>query len=683
MNFFAHSSRLNHRRIISATVAAVIFAALALPSLTIAAPTSPATATPDASIPQLSASLDTTMPAVPVGGALDYTAQIRCNSVPSYLQARLSISRPEGKLVYRKTLLAPAGSGNVIALRFQRDLADLALSPGAHRVELEVRAEINGQLATQTLTSSLLVYGPDIRRIPVAIVARICAAPMTDAAGMTVVDPSISQKARLDADAIAHFALSDPTVRISMAIPPMLLQDWARVAGGYKMPTAGGTVEVPAEDAIPRAYASTLGTIAEAVSSGRLELLSQGFSDPDLTLMASANLTADIASQYDFGKATAAASVAASTSAGTSLANGWLDDKAITPLENAGIRFAVFDQHAVESGLTTTLAGVYKLRGHGLLAMVADTPASADLQTGDQSALIRRSFDRALSDSTAPFITQVELDQNSIPAGQLLEALRVEFAQPWVQPVTPTHAATFVSVRRVRPTTGPIGKSVRDFWADIARVSAPIRALAAAAGLADPDAARALSSLLTAESSCWSAGPQESSSDRAEGFAEDAENIARGVLGKIGIRGAAVTLSGAKGKVPVTVTNRTGRTLRVEVRAVPGSGLRVVGRRTRPATLLPQDNYLQIPVDLGSALSGKLRIDIVSAGAVIASSDVQVKASYLDRLAVIGIIAGLLGIGLALIVRRVQAVDRSVGAGDEREGYTESEAVADSRGDSE
>jgi hypothetical protein len=144
-----------------------------------------------------------------------------------------------------------------------------------------------------------------------------------------------------------------------------------------------------------------------------------------------------------------------------------------------------------------------------------------------------------------------------------------------------------------------------------------------------------------------------------------------------------VTLAGAKGKVPVTVTNQTGRALRVGVRAVPGSGLRVAGRRTRSATLLPQDNYLQIPVDLGSALSAKLRIDVVSAGIVIASSEVQVKASYLDRLAVIGIIAIALGIGLALIVRRVQAVDRSVGAGDGHEGYTESDTVPNRRGDSE
>jgi hypothetical protein len=683
MTFFAHSSRLNRRRIISATVSAVILAALALPSVTIATPASPATTTPDAGITQpLSASLETTMPAVPVGGALDYTAQIRCSGAPSYLQARLSVSRPGGKLVYRKTLLAPAGSGNIVALRFQRDLADLALSPGAHRVELEVRAEINGQLATQTLTSSLLVYGPDIRRIPVAIVARICAVPMTDAAGTRVADPSIAQKARLDADAIAHFALSDPAARISMAIPPMLLQDWALIAKGYKMPTAGGTIEVPAEDAVPRAYAATLGAIAEAVSSGRLELLSQGFSDPDLALMSSANLTEDIGVQYDFGRAVATASVAASTSAGTSLANGWLDEKAIVPLERAGIRFAVFDQNAVESGLSTTPAGAYRLRGHDLVAIVTDPAASADLQTGDESALIRRSYDRALSNSAAPFIAQVELDQDSISAGQLLDALQVEFAQPWVQPVTATRASAFVGSRRVRPTTGPIRKSARDFWADIARVSAPVRALVAAADIADPDASRALSSLFTAESSCWSSGPKEPSSDRAEGFAEDAENVAQGVLGKIGVRGAAVTLAGAKGKVPVTVTNRTGRTLRVGVRAVPGSGLRVVGRRTRPTTLLPQDNYLQIPVDLGSALSGKLRIDVVSAGVVIASSDVQVKASYLDRLAVIGIIAVLLGIGLALIVRRVQAADRSVGAGDEREGYTESENVPDSRGDS-
>lgn len=683
MNLPVCRSRLSFRRIVCVAVSTVMVGALCFPALAFTAPAAPATATPEAAIPQLSASLETTTPAVPTTGTLDYTALIRCSGAPSYLQARLSVSRPGGKLVYRKTLIAPVGSGNIVELRFQRDLADLALSPGAHRVELEVRAEIDGQLATQTLTSSLLIYGPDMRRVPVAVIARICAPPMTDPAGLMVVDPSGAQKARLDADAIAHFAISDPEVRISMAIPPMLLQDWARIADGYEMPTAGGTVVVPAEDAVPRAYAETLDAIAEAVSTGRLELLTQGFSDPDLALMSRAGLTADIGLQYELGRAAAAASVAASMSAGTSLANGWLDDAAIPAIERTGIRFAVFDQNAISSGLPATPSGVYTLRGHNLRAMVSDPEASADLQTGDEASLLRRSYDRALTSSTAPFIAQVELDSDSISAGQLLEALHAQFSQPWVTPVTATRASSAVSERRVRAMSGPIRKSVRDFWSDIARVSAPVRALVAAAGIADADAARALSSLLTAESSCWSATTAGASSERAEGFAENAENVARGVLGKIAVRGAAVTLAGAKGKVPVTVTNQTGRTLRVEVRAVPGSGLRVAGRKTRSTTLLPQENYLQIPVDLGSALSGKLRIDIVSAGVVIVSSGVQVKASYLDRLAVIGIIAVLLGIGLALIVRRVQAADRGIGAGSEREGYTESKAVPDRRGDSE
>ena len=118
-----------------------------------------------------------------------------------------------------------------------------------------------------------------------------------------------------------------------------------------------------------------------------------------------------------------------------------------------------------------------------------------------------------------------------------------------------------------------------------------------------------------------------------------------------------MTFAGKRGEVPVSITNTTKNTLAVIVRATTSGDAQVVGGEEIRTVLAPQETFVPIPVDMRSALSSKLKVEVMAGDVVLAVTTVDVQASYLDRIAIITGIVLLLGALLVFIVRRVRGAE--------------------------
>jgi hypothetical protein len=124
------------------------------------------------------------------------------------------------------------------------------------------------------------------------------------------------------------------------------------------------------------------------------------------------------------------------------------------------------------------------------------------------------------------------------------------------------------------------------------------------------------------------------------------------VLDGITIAAKDITLSGAKGEVPVSIVNQDEAELSVTLKTF-SDDLVVNAPEAEIVTLRPSENLYSIPVDLKSSLSGTLRVEGWSDELLIDERDVRVRASYLDRLAIIAGVAIVLIVMLLFIRRRV------------------------------
>jgi hypothetical protein len=90
------------------------------------------------------------------------------------------------------------------------------------------------------------------------------------------------------------------------------------------------------------------------------------------------------------------------------------------------------------------------------------------------------------------------------------------------------------------------------------------------------------------------------------------------------------------------------------VLAKTSSGVNVVGSRAVSTKLAPGETFVQIPIDMQGALTGKVTVEVMAGSVVVVKQTVSVRRSYLDRLALIGGILALLGGMLVWIVVRVR-----------------------------
>lgn len=598
--------------------------------------------------------LESSSTATPLHGTFGYTADIRLNEPVSYLQVRFQLHSGKDKLLFQRTQVSDSPSPGEHNFSFSRDLQGLGLNPGAYPVTVSITGStVKGSDIATEVAAELLIYDPSRAPTPVTLVARIVGYPAAGAGGRLLLDPATSTAARDAVMRVSELVIADPAAKITLAVPPYLLEEWRRYAGGYTLAdgTAVSTTDPRAVD-----YALALQGLKQAIATGRLELTSQGYSDADLDDLAASHLASDTGPQYDAGFSACFTSLEVTPSAGTVPAGGCAPPAALGLLVDRGIKYVVVSPGCTRLGKKPAPSGAYRASGVPLTAIVEDAAAGRALAAGRPAPVLRRVFDRQAGPKTKqPVTIALELGEGASDATSTLVAAVAELSQPWIRlqlasEARPASSAQPIVLEAGSPTPG----APATFWPTVRAGRANARALLAALGSSDPDANAAQTASLVSEGSVWSR-PDATWVRAPDGaaFAEAARAAGSAIFDSIHLRLTQVTFAGGRGKLPVTITNGTQKTLRVVVHSRAYGGVRIIGPRSIRVTLRPKENFVEIPVDMQSSLRGSVAVDVRSADLIIERKAVIVRRSYLDRLAIIGGVLLALVVLLAFIIRRV------------------------------
>jgi hypothetical protein len=653
------AGRPQGRRALTIILAACLALGAALPYAGVSA--APAPELEPLSTQPEGVTVDTGRLSVPSDGSFRIGVEVEVPEPTSYLEVRLQIRRPSGRLLIQRTEVRSDVETGTVEVEFARELADLELRPDAYPYEIRVRSQFE-EVVEKVASGFLLVHAPEPDVTPVALAVRISTAPRFNTQGHFVTDPARSTGALEQAEELARAVLDDPALRLTLALSPVTLDEWARIAQGYLVAESDeGLVEVGPGEPGPTRYAAALTSLQEAIATGRLELLEVGYADPDIAALDSVGRVGDLAAHYSRGLSAYLATLETSPTAGTAVAYDALPASALDVLAERGIRFVLLAPEKLAEEEASVAGGIYPLEESAVSACVLDRGTCDSIDQGDPSAGALVVFRHAISERwSEPVVTLTDLGPGR--PGTVASVLELAgFVQDavWAELATTSElsggaSGDPVSLPQSLEST-PAAPS--GYWEDAAQARMWAAGLEAAAGPGDPDARSASDASLIAQSARW-AGPDGrwSMADRGRAFASYAERASRTVLERVTVAAQDVTLAGPRGDVPISIMNGSTKELTVWL-SMRGDELDLTGPDEELVTLSPQENFHTVGVDLQSALSGTLVVEIRAEEVLLATGTSVVRASYLDRLAIVGGVAVLL-LGLLLFIRkRVRAAD--------------------------
>jgi len=589
-------------------------------------------------------------PSVPATGTFAANVVTRLGAPAEYFEVRLRILRDDGTLLYQKTEVRHNVAAGIQAIAFSRALGDLGVRTGRYPIEARVLA--TGSEPTE-ITGSMLVLPTDTVPVPVALVVRFTHSPSVDPSGRFVVDPIDSARPRTDIERLASIVRQNPNLRVSVAIPPQLLEEWARAADGYETSGPEGVLQVMKTEAGALASAAVLESVRALAADDRVDLLDVPYAEPDLAALESIGALDDLESQWRLGNSVTETAIGSSAASGTAFLGDALPVAALPILERHGSAYAVLSREAVRAGDVTATTGVYTLNGTDVRAVVFDSRLSAAVRDDNPDVFYRLIFDRVISKQPGePLAILSEIGPGSRDTMADLErTIDLIAAAPWIKIVSAEDAAAFDNPRagalsgKSLAVGGPTG-----FWTDVERARANANAALSALGGDDPDARTAQNAVFVAESRSW-AGPdgRYALADRGRAFAISANNYVEGLFSSVRIEAHDVTLSNRTGEVPVSVVNGTGKDLVMGLSADGATIGTIID--SEPVTLEPGENILTVPVVMDSTISDTLTIRLTAGDITLKSADVRVTASYLDRLATLAMVVLFL-LGLLWFIRR-------------------------------
>lgn len=624
------------------------------------------------------ASMTASSSAITAGEPFGYTGVLRISSPADSAFMRLKLWRPTGRLIFQRTTLFPGfEKAKTVQAAFERTTEDLGLKPGVYPVELEISVTRKGHTETGVLQTRLFVLNQR-KVIPTALVIHVNGQPLADPNGVFVMNPAEYTRARDDVNTITEWVLAGRGHRCTMAISPLLLEEWQRIADGYKLVSPDGTVEVAAGDEVPLAYSTTLTQLTQAIETGRLELTSQGYSDPDLADLEGAGMIGDVDQQYEHAVSAVFASLEATASTGTVPAGGWLPPDAVPLLKSAGVRYAVVNTGCARSGIKAAFPSAYRSSSSGIVVLVADDTLSAALKSGDSSATTSLSFQRVLDESaTGPLVISAEVGAGGASAKPLLASFAQVTSLPWITTRLAREVAAAPKERLVRLRAGLGTKGdPATYWDEVREGRVWSDALIAAVGDSSPEAVTAHRDSMIAQCSAWAGFDGAWALEhRGRTFASTAKRLSTDVLGKVSLAVQPVTLAGTGGNIPVTISNGSGQPLVIRMQLSSDNGISLSGQTKRTLHLGPKDTFIEVPVQLANVLSGDVHVALSAGDTKIDSATVKVSASYLDRVAlIVGVIIALVVL-LVFIIRRVNSAEQGWTAeGDDQNVSGDSEA---------
>lgn len=605
--------------------------ASAVPATTVAAP-APKTVTVETAQPTPSIAPDDT---------LRLNVTITTENPVEYLEVRVRLRSPSGKLVYQKTEVRTGLTAGSYVISYEHDTADLDLKQGRYPFDLRVRAS---DVDPITVNGRVLVVDPETDPLRVAVIVVPSATPYVTMAGTFAGDPSADTGLRDDLAFLAQLAIDGGTP-LAIALPPVLTEQLARVAAGYET-TAG--VTVAASDDTPTRYARMLDSLRSAIETGTVELLDVPYGLPDLADLGAIGGSADIDLHWRQTDTVNALARLTTSESDIVYLGEHLSAEGLASADDRGATCVLAHEGSLRSEDTTAGPGFYTVDGTDATVVVVDDAAAAGACEGAEQfydALFAR-----LGGGPVVVVLQTGTDA---PHG----TLDVHHALTWLDEADWLKASDIASLAspedagRATIAKRP-GPADVDYWSEVAQGRSAALAYAQAVGPDDADAAAAVRAVLTAESSLAAAGEPDSVGTR-QGLARAAEALeyATAQFALVRLDAKDVTLSGTKGDVPLTLINDTGKQLTLTLHAASGTRLSTVGSQEIVAG--PAQNFLTLPVDLGNALSDDITLSVRAGDVTIAEATVGVRASYIDRLATILMVVVVLAVLLVIIRRKV------------------------------
>ncbi len=589
---------------------------------------------------------------------LPMTLHLRMRSSMPRATVSMTLYDAADGIVWRRTRSASALRPVEYAFSFARSPSEGRLAPGVYRLVASVLASDGSGLSR---TADLVVTETGGARTPVSVVVRVTGAPQRAPDGSWIPSDD-GLTASTEAAALGDLAWQHPELRLTVAVPPYLLDEWRALA--TYTPTS-----TPVGEALAAQSASAaLDSLSRAATSG-VAFLRVPYADPDLVGLAKIGSTArDLPAQLSRARGVTDATLpgtAATEATGEAGLGDVVTAAAGDALPSSGVTFVIADQSCLRATASTVTPVPYRIIGGtgssareiGLTALVVDRVGSREVaQPGLPGALAARLYERSISRrARSPLVIELLVGPGAASVSRLAPALSSLARLPWVRLVDAPTAAAVRPAVTARFADGPREPSPAPagYWDQVGRAVTRARALVDAAGPRDPDGVKALSDAFMAESRGWAgADGSWALAPRGEAYASAADGIASRILSSTTIDAPPLVLSGSAGKVPVSITNRSSKVLSVVVRAT-SSTVKLTHPRTY-TKLRPGENILYVPVDLLAALRGQVTISTYVDGIRLAVTTTTVQASGLDRIVIIAAALLLMLVLLAIIWRRAR-----------------------------
>lgn len=621
-------------------------------------------------------SLSTATPSIPLSGSFNWTVTMRPARSVKSAQIRFEVRRPSGALVYQRTrylndlaqtttasskATKPTKEKTVYEENFTRELNGLSLTPGIYEIGAQVTVSGDTERETATLNSEQYIYDSTVQATKWLCAVHFTSMPLRNEKGVFIVDPSkgTPEAQRQALSRIANLAVAQPSKPILLYLPPLLLEDFTAASKGYTLKTPGAltTQKVGPTSTTAQLYATTLNDLTRALSQGSLRLGIVGFSDPDLAKLSTAKLESDIAEQYNRSLSTLAPlikqakeSVETSITAplGVSLTQSTLRELETINMKGVFVSDTMLRPSASVGHLSNTMTGY-----------VVNSSLSSQLTSQETTSVSDAFFERMLKESDDDFtIVTNSLVSTEAQAQKVASSLETLFAQPWLT-VADAHAVA--NGRTLKPLVFKSPKTtIYTHAPDIVKARQASKGMLAAFG-ENVAAIDVRENSLIAEFGAPLSEAQESfGNDQRAAYAKEALNTASSVFKKISVKASSVTLSGRKGKVPISIKNETGFDTNVTLDYRPTHGLNLEGEHQILFTLPQRETFLEPNVSMQNATHGKLAVTISAGGYPICEKTVNISASYIDTIVIVVIVV-VIGIALLLFIyRRVSTSDMEV-----------------------
>ncbi|HXF58017.1 MAG TPA: DUF6049 family protein [Actinomycetota bacterium] len=437
---------------------------------------------------------------------------------------------------------------------------------------------------------------------------------------------------------------------VDLAVSPLLIEQLAELAGGYRVLQPDGTVRtVPAGTGRSLDAARTLQLLRAAARRLETELVSVPYADPSIPALRQTPLARDLRVLLDRGRGVVQSTLGSAPRRDLLWPpGGQLDGPSVGRLVRLGVRTLVLPPHFLPAaaGEPFTPGPVVRLVGGGravdavvpdeevatLLPAYAPDPRLAAQVILGKLAATWLEFPGLPGRGVALTFTG---DPSVPPSFYRLFVRRVR-GSPWLRPVTVSTMVATTTERRRQPVPARTHPAFNPVF--VARLLQARATLAQFARTAQPPPAlldRLRKQLLLAEAGTFLRRP-----DLGLRFVEAVEGAVEGAYTRVRVRESVLTLTSREGVLPVQVRNDSGFTFRVRVRLLADRRIAFPEGNTRLVVLPPEDHVFTFPVRAETTGRFPVRVQLLTPGSprqarVIAQADVLVRSTAYNRVALL------------------------------------------------